>query len=76
MPRRLVDFPGAQVGVYLDPRQEIAVGRHGARDAGAPAAAFAGLERMRAAYTHAIARSYRFYSYGDACLLERVDATG
>ena len=38
-------------------------------------AAFAGLERMRAAYTHAIARSYRFYSYGDACLLERADAT-
>jgi S-adenosylmethionine:tRNA ribosyltransferase-isomerase len=34
-------------------------------------AAFAGLERMRAAYAHAIARGYRFYSYGDACLLER-----
>jgi S-adenosylmethionine:tRNA ribosyltransferase-isomerase len=34
-------------------------------------AAFGGLERMRAAYAHAIARGYRFYSYGDACLLER-----
>ncbi len=34
-------------------------------------AAFAGLERMRAAYAHAIARRYRFYSYGDACLIER-----
>jgi S-adenosylmethionine:tRNA ribosyltransferase-isomerase len=33
--------------------------------------AFAGLERMRAAYEHAKATSYRFYSYGDACLLER-----
>ncbi|MCW5773199.1 MAG: S-adenosylmethionine:tRNA ribosyltransferase-isomerase, partial [Rhodospirillaceae bacterium] len=33
--------------------------------------AFAGLERMRAAYAHAIARRYRFFSYGDACLLER-----
>jgi S-adenosylmethionine:tRNA ribosyltransferase-isomerase len=33
--------------------------------------AFAGLERMRAAYAEAIARGYRFYSYGDACLLER-----
>ena len=33
--------------------------------------AFAGTERMRAAYTHAIARDYRFYSYGDATLLER-----
>lgn len=34
--------------------------------------AFSGLERMRAAYAHAIANKYRFYSYGDACLLERV----
>ena len=33
--------------------------------------AFAGLERMRAAYDEAIASSYRFYSYGEACLLER-----
>jgi S-adenosylmethionine:tRNA ribosyltransferase-isomerase len=33
-------------------------------------AAFSGLERMRAAYAHAIAQEYRFYSYGDACLLE------
>lgn len=32
-------------------------------------AAFAGLERMKAAYAHAIAETYRFYSYGDACLL-------
>ncbi len=33
--------------------------------------AFAGLERMRAAYDHAIAAHYRFYSYGDTSLLER-----
>jgi len=33
--------------------------------------AFAGTERMHAAYVHAIAAGYRFYSYGDACLLER-----
>ena len=33
--------------------------------------AFCGLERMRAAYGHAIANEYRFYSYGDACLLAR-----
>ncbi len=37
-------------------------------------AAFAGLERMRAAYAHAIAAGYRFYSYGDCCLLERAEA--
>jgi S-adenosylmethionine:tRNA ribosyltransferase-isomerase len=34
-------------------------------------AAFAGLERIRNAYAHAIAQRYRFYSYGDAMLLER-----
>jgi len=33
--------------------------------------AFAGLETMRAAYAHAIASGYRFYSYGDASLLWR-----
>jgi S-adenosylmethionine:tRNA ribosyltransferase-isomerase len=32
--------------------------------------AFAGTRRMRAAYAHAIGAGYRFYSYGDACLLE------
>lgn len=36
-------------------------------------AAFAGLDRMKAAYAHAIAAGYRFYSYGDACLLHRSD---
>jgi S-adenosylmethionine:tRNA ribosyltransferase-isomerase len=33
--------------------------------------AFAGLERMRAAYKYALEHQYRFYSYGDATLLER-----
>ncbi len=33
--------------------------------------AFAGLARMKGAYAHAVAAGYRFYSYGDACLLER-----
>lgn len=32
-------------------------------------AAFAGLERMKRAYAHAIAGGYRFYSYGDGSLL-------
>ncbi len=36
--------------------------------------AFAGLERMRAAYAHAIAAGYRFYSYGDTSLLWRAGA--
>lgn len=35
--------------------------------------AFAGLDRMKAAYAHAIAQGYRFYSYGDASLLWRVE---
>jgi S-adenosylmethionine:tRNA ribosyltransferase-isomerase len=33
--------------------------------------AFSGRETMLAAYDHAIAEHYRFYSYGDACLLHR-----
>jgi S-adenosylmethionine:tRNA ribosyltransferase-isomerase len=33
------------------------------------AAAFSGLDTMQAAYAHATAEGYRFYSYGDACLL-------
>jgi S-adenosylmethionine:tRNA ribosyltransferase-isomerase len=31
--------------------------------------AFSGLARMKRAYAHAISGGYRFYSYGDACLL-------
>ncbi len=33
--------------------------------------AFSGSETMQRAYAHAIAQGYRFYSYGDACLLFR-----
>jgi S-adenosylmethionine:tRNA ribosyltransferase-isomerase len=33
--------------------------------------AFCGLDTMRAAYAHAISNRFRFYSYGDACLLIR-----
>lgn len=35
--------------------------------------AFSGLDRMQAAYAYAIANDYRFYSYGDACLLHRAE---
>jgi S-adenosylmethionine:tRNA ribosyltransferase-isomerase len=37
-------------------------------------AAFCGLDVMRRAYAHAIERGYRFYSYGDACLLFRASS--
>ncbi len=37
-------------------------------------AAFSGLDVMRRAYTHAIKAGYRFYSYGDACLLFRAQS--
>jgi S-adenosylmethionine:tRNA ribosyltransferase-isomerase len=33
--------------------------------------AFSGLDTMKQAYAHAICSGYRFYSYGDACLLFR-----
>lgn len=33
--------------------------------------AFAGTDRMKDAYAHAIENHYRFYSYGDACFLRR-----
>jgi S-adenosylmethionine:tRNA ribosyltransferase-isomerase len=39
-------------------------------------AALAGLDRITAAYAHAVAERYRFFSYGDACLIERRRKTG
>ena len=38
--------------------------------------AFAGYEPIRAAYAHAIRERYRFYSYGDAMLVERDPRAG
>lgn len=32
--------------------------------------AFAGIDRMKEAYQYAISHQYRFFSYGDACLIE------
>jgi S-adenosylmethionine:tRNA ribosyltransferase-isomerase len=37
--------------------------------------AFSGLDNMKRAYAHAIDSGYRFYSYGDACLLFRDKST-
>ncbi len=37
--------------------------------------AFAGLARMKAAYAHAMTQGYRFFSYGDSCLLYPERAT-
>ena len=36
--------------------------------------AFAGIEHVRHAYQHAVNREYRFFSYGDAMLIERAGA--
>jgi S-adenosylmethionine:tRNA ribosyltransferase-isomerase len=38
--------------------------------------AFAGVDAIRAAYAHAVAQRYRFFSYGDAMLLERARDAG
>ena len=37
--------------------------------------AFAGMDNIRAAYQHAIQESYRFFSYGDAMFLSRLENT-
>ena len=36
--------------------------------------AFAGFEEIKTAYQHAIEQKYRFFSYGDGCLLEKKNA--
>lgn len=36
--------------------------------------AFAGLDEMKVAYAHAVAEKYRFFSYGDCCLLFKKEA--
>ena len=38
--------------------------------------AFGGMGEMRAAYRHAVAQQYRFFSYGDAMLIERSVVSG
>ena len=40
------------------------------------ACAFGGMSEMLAAYRHAVEKEYRFFSYGDAMLIERLDKTG
>ena len=38
-------------------------------------ASFSGLDLMKRAYAHAVGERYRFYSYGDACLLSPATET-
>ncbi len=38
--------------------------------------AFAGLDMMQAAYAYAVNQGYRFYSYGDSCLIYRAQQEG
>ena len=38
--------------------------------------AFGGQDLMRWAYAHAVAQRYRFFSYGDAMLIERATEAG
>jgi S-adenosylmethionine:tRNA ribosyltransferase-isomerase len=38
--------------------------------------AFGGMDLMQRAYAHAVDRRYRFFSYGDAMLIERADGVG
>ena len=73
VPRRLAPRAGVRSGGHVPvTRDELA----GVGEVSALAqekedlSAFAGLERMQAAYAHAIASGYRFYSYGDTSLLE------
>ena len=35
--------------------------------------AFSGIAEIRAVYRHAVAKEYRFFSYGDAMVLGRKD---
>ena len=37
--------------------------------------AFAGMDNIRNAYQHAIQQEYRFFSYGDAMFLSRLEST-
>ena len=82
-------FGLAMVGLVLgwrrDQRRYIGRDRHFERrlrrvaaplaDPAAARAQAAGTERIFAAYEHAKAGEYRFFSYGDACFLHRAEET-
>ncbi|MFT4172228.1 MAG: tRNA preQ1(34) S-adenosylmethionine ribosyltransferase-isomerase QueA [Rhodocyclaceae bacterium] len=72
---------GAETGIFITPGYRFRVADGLITNFHLPrstllmlVSALAGVETIRAAYAHAIAQRYRFFSYGDAMLLERTQS--
>jgi S-adenosylmethionine:tRNA ribosyltransferase-isomerase len=78
-PRRLAPGPGAtQLFIHPGSGHRFQIADHLITNFHLPGStllmlicAFAGTDRVLAAYRHATAARYRFYSYGDATLMHR-----
>ena len=76
-PKTVRSGPG-RTSIFISPGYEFQVVDHLLTNFHLPAStllmlvcAFAGYDKVMAAYKHAVAAGYRFYSYGDAMLLTR-----